>query len=160
VNITIHVHDSWAAIPVALSRILAGLAALEQPRQPGDDGDDLAELLDGIDTPEPQPAPQPALSRPRPPAPAPTPAPAPAARPAPAPEEAPAPNGREWDGTLRTGRSLYRWAMDHKALPRINAIGKGFNYPKRITDWEPAQVAAAYAILTAEPAAATNGQAR
>jgi hypothetical protein len=28
-----------------------------------------------------------------------------------------------------------------------------------VTDWEPSQVAAAYAILTTEPAAATNGKA-
>jgi hypothetical protein len=32
-----------------------------------------------------------------------------------------------------------------------------FGYPKRVTDWSDDQVAAAYAILTSEPAA--NGQA-
>ena len=146
-NITIHIHDSWAAIPVALSRLLAGLAALERPRQPGDDGDDLAELLAGMDDPEPAPVPSPA-----------PPAPAPPPRPSPAPATPPA--AQEWDGVPRTGRSLYRWGCDRKALPRVNAIGKSFGYPKRITDWEPSQVAAAYAILTAEPAVAANGQAR
>jgi hypothetical protein len=151
-NVAIHIHDSWAAIPVALSRILAGLAALERPREPGEDLDDLSELLAGMDDPEPQPAAQPAVSRP---APAPSPATPPAARPVPAP--AMPPDGRDWDGVPRTGRSLYRWACDRKALPRVNAIGKSFGYPKRITDWEPSQVTAAYAILTAEPVA--NGQA-
>jgi hypothetical protein len=134
-TITIHIHDSWASIPVALSRVLLAVAALERPRQPGDDGDDLAELLDGIDTPKPQPAPQPAVRAPaRPPAPA-TPSAA-----------------KEWDGVPRTGRSLYRWACDRKALPDVNRVGKSFGYPKRVTDWEPSQVAAAYAILTSEPA--------
>ena len=143
-DITIRIHNSWStAVPHALARVLAGLAALEQPRQPGDDAEDLALLLDGIDTPEL--------------------APAPAALPAATPRPLP-PAGREpdrprapFDGTPATGRSLYRWACDHKALPRVNAIGKSFNYPRRVTDWEPSQVAAAYAILTSEPAA--NGKA-
>ena len=131
-TITLNIHDSWAAIPVALSRILAGLAALERPRQPGDDGDDLAELLDGIDAPEPAPG-----------------APAPA-RPAPQPSPA-MPPAREWDGVPRTGKGLYRFACNAKCLPRVNAIGKSFNYPKLVSDWEPEQVAAAYAVLTSEP---------
>ena len=138
-TITLNIHDSWAAIPVALSRILAGLAALERPRQPGDDGDDLAELLDGIDDPEPAPA-----------------APAPA-RPSPVPAAA-TPPAREWDGVPRTGRGLYKWACDRKALPKINAIGKLHGYARRITDWADHEVAVAYAILTAEPA--PNGAAR
>jgi hypothetical protein len=138
VRITIDIDPSWASIPVALSRVLLAVAALERPRQPGDDGEDLAELLDGIDDPEPAPAPSPA-----PPAPAPTPKPAPAAA---------TPPARDWDGTPRTGRSLYRWACDRKALPDVNRIGKAHGYPKRVTDWEPSQVAAAYAILTTEPA--------
>ena len=138
-TITVHIHDSWASIPVALSRLLVALAALERPRQPGDDGDDLAELLDGIDAPEPAPG-----------------APAPA-RPAPQPSPA-MPPAREWDGVPRTGKGLYRFACNAKCLPRVNAIGKSFNYPKLVSDWEPSQVAAAYAILTSEPAA--NGQAR
>jgi hypothetical protein len=58
---------------------------------------------------------------------------------------------------------LYRWACDNKALPRINAIGKSFNYPRRVTEWSNDQVAAAYRILT-EPApgayTSTNGTAR
>jgi hypothetical protein len=138
-DITVRIHDSWAAVPVALSRLLVALRALEQPRQPGDDGDDLSELLAGIDDPEPAPA---------------APAPAPA-RPSPAPAAA-TPPAREWDGTPRTGRSLYRWTCDHKALPAVNRIGKAHGYPRQVTDWEPGQVAAAYAILSAEPAA--NGR--
>jgi hypothetical protein len=64
-TITLNIHDSWATVPVALSHILATLAALEHPREP-DDGDDLAEVLDGIDAPEPQPAAQQALAKPSP----------------------------------------------------------------------------------------------
>jgi hypothetical protein len=133
-TITIHIHDSWASIPVALSRVLLAVAALERPRQPGDDGEDLAELLDGIDTPEPSPA-------------APTPVPS---RPAPAPSPA-TPPAREWDGVPKTGRGLYKWACDRKALPDVNRVGKSFGYPKRVTDWSDDQVAAAYAVLTSEP---------
>jgi hypothetical protein len=44
--------------------------------------------------------------------------------------------------------------------PDVNRVGKGFGYPKRITDWEPSQVAAAYAVLTSEPAASANGRSR
>ena len=135
-NVAIHIHDSWAAIPVALSRILAGLAALERPREPGEDLDDLSELLSGMDDPEPQPA---------------APAPAPA-RPAPQPSPASTPPAREWDGVPKTGRGLYKWACDRKALPDVNRVGKSFGYPRRVTDWEPSQVAAAYAVLTTEPA--------
>src|SRR5262249_13003625 len=99
-RLEIAIHDSWATVPHALSRLLIALAALEKPRQPGEDGEDLTELLDGIDTPEPAPA-----------APAtPKPAPAPAAA---------TPPAREWDGVPRTGRDLYRWATTHKALPRV-----------------------------------------
>jgi hypothetical protein len=145
-TITIHIHDSWASIPVALSRVLLAAAALERPRQPGDDGEDLAELLDGIDTPEPAPA-APAPARP--------PAPSPATRPA--AEPATRQDAKPFDGIPTTGKSLYRWATTHKALPRVNAIGKSFNYPRLVSDWEPEQVAAAYAILTTEPAA--NGKA-
>ena len=142
-TITIHIHDSWASVPHALSRLLVALAALEKPRQPGDDGDDLTELLEGIDAPEPQPA---------------------AARPSPAPARPPAPAtppaAREWDGVPRTGKGLYMWATTRKALPAVNRIGRQFNYPKLVSDWSDDQVAAAYAILTTEPAAATNGKAR
>jgi hypothetical protein len=139
---TFTIHPSWHGVPVALGNILKTLAALEQPRQPGDDLSDLGELLDGIDTPEPAPAA---------PFPAPTAnAPAPA-RPAPQPSPA-TPPAREWDGVPRTGRSLYRWACDRKALPDVNRVGKSFGYPRKVTDWEPSQVAAAYAVLTTEPA--------
>jgi hypothetical protein len=49
-TITLHIHESWsAAVPHALGRILAGLAALERPRAPGDDLDDLSELLAGME---------------------------------------------------------------------------------------------------------------
>jgi hypothetical protein len=133
-TITLLIHDSWATIPVALSRVLIALKALEQPRQPGDDGEDLAELLGGIDDLEPAPA-----------------APAPA-RPAPAPAPATATPVREWDGVPKTGRGLYKWACDRKALPAVNRVGASFGYPRKVTDWEPSQVAAAYAVLTTEPA--------
>jgi hypothetical protein len=141
VQLTITIHDSWAAVPVALSRLLVALRALERVRQPGDDGDDLSELLAGMDdAPEPAATPSPAAARP------------PAAPTQPATPRAAA----TFDGVPTTGRQLYRWATSNKALPRVNAIGKGFNYPKLVSDWEPGQVAAAYRILT-EPAA--NGQA-
>jgi hypothetical protein len=128
---TLNIDPSWvAAVPHGLARVLAGLAALERPREPGDDGDGLAELLDGINDPEPSPAAAPPPAR----------------------------VAREWDGVPRTGRSLYRWACDHKALPDVNRVGKSFGYPKKVTDWEPGQVAAAYAVLTSEPA--PNGRPR
>jgi hypothetical protein len=139
-TITVNIHDSWAAIPHGLARVLAALAALEKPRQPGDDGDDLTELLDGLLDDTPAPA-APAVARP-------SPAPAPAAT----------PSAMEWDGVPRTGRGLYKWACNAKCLPRVNAIGKSFHYPKLVSDWADHEVAAAYAILTAEPAA--NGAAR
>ena len=125
-QLTITIHDSWATIPVALSRVLLALGALEKPRQPGDDGEGLTELLAGLeDDPEPAPAASPAAST---------------------------PPAREWDGVPKTGRGLYKWACDRKALPDVNRVGKSFGYPRRVTDWEPSQVAAAFAILTAEPA--------
>jgi len=136
-NVAIHIHDSWAAIPVALSRILAGLAALERPRQPGDDGDDLAELLDGIDDPEPAPA-----------------APAPG-RPSPAPQ--PSPAMPRFSGEPTSGQSLYKWACNAKCLPRVNAYGKARGWHKLVTHWDADQVAEAYRELTAEPA--PNGKA-
>jgi hypothetical protein len=125
-------------VPHALSRLLVALAALEKPRQPGDDGEDLTGLLAGMDDPEP--APQPA-----------------AAKPSPTPATA-TPPAREWDGVPKTGRGLDKWACDRKALPAVNRVGASFGYPKRVTDWEPSQVAADYAILTTEPTA--NGKAR
>jgi hypothetical protein len=88
INLT--VHESWTTIPHALARILTSLAALERPREPGEDLDDLTELLAGMDdTPEPAPG-----------------APAPA-KPSPAPAAA-TPPAREWDGTPRTGKDLYK----------------------------------------------------
>jgi hypothetical protein len=142
-RLEIAIHGSWAAVPDALSRVLVALNALEQPRQPGDDGDDLTELLDGLlDAPEASTQAATPAAAPRPPAASRSPA-TPAA-------------AQDWDGTPRTGRSLYRWACDRKALPDVNRVGKSFGYPKRVTDWEPGQGAAAYAILTAEPTA--NGR--
>ena len=135
-TITLNIAPSWTVVPHALSRIRASLAALERPREPGEDLDDLSELLSGMDDPEPQPA---------------APAPAPA-RPAPQPSPASTPPAREWDGVPKTGRGLYKWACDRKALPDVNRVGKSFGYPRRVTDWEASQVAAAFAILTAEPA--------
>jgi hypothetical protein len=158
-TITLTIDPSWLAVPIAASRLFLALHALERPRQPGDDGDDLAELLDGIDTPEPAATPARGAGitterlddhhtittftvR------------APAATPSPAAATPRA--AATFDGVPTTGRQLYRWATTNKALPRVNAIGKGFGYPKLVSDWEPGQVAAAYRILT-EPAA--NGQA-
>jgi hypothetical protein len=141
-TITLNIHESWStAVPHALGRVLAALAALERPRAPGDDADDLTTLLDGLldDAPE-VPAATPAATPPRP---AST---SPATR----------PSARPFEGVPTTGQGLYRWSCDHKALPRVNAIGKSFGYAKRVVDWEPSQVAAAYAILTAEPV--TNGK--
>ena len=57
----------------------------------------------------------------------------------------------------KTGRGLYKWACERKALPAVNRVGASFHYPKRVSDWSDDQVAAAYRILT-EPAA--NGQPR
>jgi hypothetical protein len=45
-------------------------------------------------------------------------------------------------------------------LSRVNRIGKAHGYPKLVSDWEPTHVAAAYAILTAEPAAVSGQAAR
>jgi hypothetical protein len=42
-------------------------------------------------------------------------------------------------------------------LPKVNAIGRLHGYPKMVSDWADHEVAAAYAILTAEPVA--NGRA-
>jgi hypothetical protein len=146
---TFTVDPSWLSHPEALGRILGHIRALEAAapwtppavREPGQDEDeDLRRLLDGIDTPEPAPA-----------------APA-VARPAQEPSPAATPPARDWDGVPRTGRSLYRWGCDHKCLPAVNRIGKAHGYAKRITDWADHEVAAAYAILTAEPTA--NGVAR
>jgi hypothetical protein len=146
VNITVHIHDSWvAAVPHGLARVLTGLAALERPREPGEDLDDLTELLSGLDEPEASAPPvPPAAALARPPAPQPSPATLPA---------------REWDGVPRTGPALYRWSCNRKALPDVNRVGKSFGYPKKVVDWSDDQVAAAYAVLTSEPAA-VNGQAR
>jgi hypothetical protein len=144
------VHESWTTVPHALARILTTLAALERPRQPGDDGEDLALLLDGVDTPEPQPAAVPAAR----------PAVPPASRPVATPSPAAAPPAREWDGVPRTGRGLYKWACDRKALPKVNAIGKLHGYARRITDWADHEVAAAYAILTATAEPIPNGTGR
>jgi hypothetical protein len=142
-DIVIRIHESWStAVPHALSRILAGLAALERERAPGEDLDDLSQLLDGIDSPEPAPAATPSATPARPPA---TP---PAAR----------PSAKPFEGIPATGSQMYRWACDRKALPDVNRIGKSLNYARRVTDWTDAEVATAYALLTAEPAA--NGQAR
>jgi hypothetical protein len=152
-NLTIDIHDSWAAHPGPLSRLLAHLAALEAPapwtppatREPGCDDDDaasLARLLDGIDSPEPAPAATPAAATPR------TSTTPPAAR----------PSAKPFEGIPTTGRQMYRWACDRKALPEVNRVGKSLNYPRRVTDWSDAEVATAYALLTAEPAATRNGQ--
>jgi hypothetical protein len=132
-RLEIAIHDSWASVPHALSRLLVALAALEKPRQPGDDGDDLAELLDGIDDPEPAPASAPVKP----------------------------PNGRPlarpFDGVPTTGQAMYRWACDRKVLPRVNSIGRRLGYHKLVTHWDASQVATVLAeMTTAEPAA--NGR--
>jgi hypothetical protein len=132
-RITIDLHDSWTQSAAILAPILVALAALGKPRAAGDDGDDLAELLDGIDDPEPAPSPAKA-----PPA-----APAAPARP---------PAAKPFDGIPTTGKSLYRWATTNKSLPRVNAIGKSFGYPRMVSDWSNDQAVAVYRILT-EPSA-------
>ena len=141
-NLTIH--DSWAAHPGPLSRLLAHLAALEQPapwtppvvREPGDDADDLAELLAGMDD-----APEAFAAAPQPAA-------APARTPAPQPQ----PAMPRFSGEPTTGQSLYKWACQSKVLPRVNAIGKARGWHKLVTHWTEDQVREAYATLTAEPA--------
>ena len=143
-QLTITIHDSWStAVPVALSRFLLAAAALERPRPPAADASDLTELLDGLldDAPELAPSPAP---------------PAAAKAPRPAPSPATPPAARDWDGVPRTGKGLYKWACNRKALPAVNRVGTSFGYPKRVSDWSDDQVAAAYRILT-EPAA--NGAA-
>jgi hypothetical protein len=143
-TITIHIHDSWAAHPGPLSRLLAQIAALEAPapwtppatREPGqDDAEDLGQLLDGMDSPEPVAAP----------------APKPQPRPA-------APVAKAFDGPPRTGRSLYRWATFTKSLPSVNRLGKQYGYPKLVSDWSDDQVATVYGELTSQPVAVANGR--
>jgi hypothetical protein len=163
-RLEIAIHDSWASVPHALSRLLVSLAALEKPRQPGDDGEDLAELLAGMDEPELAPAP----AMPRAPAPARPPAPQPATTPAapgalPPAGRAPDRPARAFDGAPTTGRQLYKWACDRKALPDVNAIGKQLNYSRRVTEWSDQEVATAYALLSGPPPGAyghANGTAR
>jgi hypothetical protein len=149
-TITLNIHDSWGAHPDPLARLLAHVAALEQPapwtppvtREPGldDDAASLAQLLDGIDAPEP--------------------APAPAAKPKPAAATPPAtrPSARPFEGIPTTGSQLYRFCCDHKLLPAANRIGKREGWHKLVTHWEADMVSLAYGELTAlQPA--TNGQA-
>jgi hypothetical protein len=141
VRITIDIDPSWASIPVALSRVLLAVAALERPRQPGDDGEVLAELLDGIDIPEPAPAAASAAPKPLPSA----------AREA-------ARSARSFDGISQTGSAMYRWAAGRKMLPDVSRVGAELHYPKRISEWEPGMVATVFALMTTEQPA--NGQAR
>jgi hypothetical protein len=146
-TITVDVHDSWASIPVAMSRLLIALAALEKPRQPGDDGDDLTELLDGL-----LDAPAPAAPAPARPSPAPQPAPPPASR---APDR---PRGPAFDGVPQTGPQLYKFACQHKALPAVNRLAKTHGFRQRIVDLDPDQVAILVRELTtAQPP--VNGRA-
>jgi len=118
VQLSITIHPSWQSVPVALSRVLLALQALEKPRQPGDDGDDLTELLAGMDDPEPAPA-----------------VPA-AAVPSPARATPPA-TSRAFDGVPTTGPAMYRWACSRKSLPEVNRIGKRFGYPPKVSEWLP-----------------------
>jgi hypothetical protein len=142
-TITVHIHDSWAAVPVALSRLLVALRALERPRQPGDDAEDLTLLLDGIDAPEPAAMPSPAAARP------------PAALPS-AGRQQPA---KPFEGVPTTGKAFYRFCTSTKQLPKANAIGKREGWPRLVSDWSEDMVSLAYGELTAfEPAA--NGQPR
>jgi hypothetical protein len=96
---------------------------------------------------DPEPAAQPAVARPTTTSPAPQPSPAASTPPAP----------RRFDGPPTSGKSLYRWACNAKCLPKVNALGKLHGYPKLVSEWADHEVAAAYAILTAEPVA--NGKA-
>jgi hypothetical protein len=155
-DITIRIHDSWAAaVPISLGRVLAGLALLERPRPAGGDADDLGTLLDGLldDAPESSPAP------------AARPSPAATAQPAAAPPLPPAtppatrPVAKPFEGIPTSGSQLYRWCCDHKLLPKANAIGKREGWHKLVTHWDADMVSLAHGELTAlQPAA--NGQAR
>jgi hypothetical protein len=134
-TITLHIHESWSDVPVALSRLMVALAALEKPRQAGDDGDDLTELLSGMDdAPEATAAAATPMAAPRPPA------------------------AATFSGEPRTGQAMYKFACNAKCLPRVNAYGKARGWHKLVTHWDAEQVAEAYRELTAEPAAATNGR--
>jgi hypothetical protein len=143
------IHSSWASVPVALSRILTTLAALEHARQPGDDlsdlDDDLRQLLDGIDGPEPAPAATPTAAKPT--AAAATP---PAAR----------PSAKPFEGIPTTGSQFYRLACNAKVLPVVNRLAKAHGFGRRIVDLTPDEVAILYREWTAEPAAASNGRTR
>jgi hypothetical protein len=158
-TITVNLHPSWHH-----PSIFAALLALESPREVGDDADDLTTLLDGIDTPEPAPAVDVSKRSFSHPSPAPSPAPTPPAAPRSLPQAGRAPDRptRAFDGAPTTGRQLYKWACDRKALPDVNAIGKQLNNPKRVTEWSDQEVATAYALLSGPPPGAypTNGQAR
>jgi hypothetical protein len=140
-TLTITIDPTWLAHPEPLGRILDQIRAVEHPapwtppatRAPGQDDDDLAVFLDGIDEPAAAPA---VASRPseriRPPA------------------HATAPPA--------TGKALYRWACDRKALPEVNRIGKAHGFPRMVSDWTPSDVAVAYNELT-KPKPAVNGRA-
>jgi hypothetical protein len=145
---TITVDPSWLNHPDALGRILSHIRAVESPapwsppvtRQPGDD-EDLRELLSGMDD-----APE---------ASAPAATPTAALRP---PAAATPPAGRRFDGEPATGRQLYRWAIDRKILPKVNAAGKKYGYGRLVSDWSDDQAVGVYHELTAEPAASANGR--
>jgi hypothetical protein len=47
---------------------------------------------------------------------------------------------------------LYRWAIDRKLLPKVNAAGKRYGYGRLVSDWSDDQAVAIYRELTAEPA--------
>jgi hypothetical protein len=151
-TITVHIDPSWvAAVPHSLARVLTGLAMLERPRAPGDDADDLATLLDGLL----DDAPEPALAVPAPARPSPAPSPAPAPSPRPSPAAAAPRAARRFDGEPTSGRQLYRWAIDRKMLPKVNAAGKRYGYGRLVSDWSDDQAVGIYRELTMEP---SNGR--
>jgi hypothetical protein len=145
-TITFTIDPSWLRHGDALARVLDHCRALSAPapwapppppRQPGDDGDDgLAQLLEGVDTPEPTPAP---VKAPTPPAPA-------------------IPGLSTPSAPIVTGAGLYKWAASAKALPAVNKIGRRLGAPRLVTEWSPDQVAAAVRELTSTPIA--NGPTR
>jgi hypothetical protein len=45
---------------------------------------------------------------------------------------------------LKNGGALYGWAKDHDLVKRVSTLGKAWDYPGKITEYDPDQVAAVY----------------
>lgn len=82
---------------------------------------------------------------------------APAALEPPAPAREAEPRG---DGPPPiTGKDLYRWAKDHDHLADLTRIGKSWNHPPRMLDWNADQVEAALHELHTKERRPANGRA-